>query len=374
MITAHGNMQLAVEALKAGAFDFVSKPVDLPVLRRLVETALRLEKPAADHQEQPGDGDLIGKSPAMADIRRLIDKLARNQAPVFVSGESGTGKELAGTCHPCTQPARRQTVRRRQLRRDPQELMESEFFGHVKAASRAPTATSPGCSRAPTAAPVPRRGRRPAIVDAGEAVACHQEKSVRPVGSAVGRTGRYPDYQCEPQEPGRDGGQWRVPPRPVHRIHVIELVMSPLRERREDIGHDRSHPRPPSQRTGMSKPRLDPRGTQGCSTNTISRATCANWKISSNGRRHCANNMIRIDDLGVGAAPNPDAVIAPTDAELPTEGLEEYLANVERRVITLALETTRWNRTAAARCAGHQLSRVALSPRKARPGRRGIGD
>ena len=123
-----------IEALKAGAFDFVSKPVELGVLRRLVETALRLkagENPGGDHA-QAADNTLLGRSPAIEDLRRLTDKLARSQAPVFVSGESGTGKELAA-----------RLIRQKGSRADkafvavncgaiPAELMESELFGHVK--------------------------------------------------------------------------------------------------------------------------------------------------------------------------------------------------------------------------------------------------
>ncbi|HSO80001.1 MAG TPA: response regulator, partial [Chromatiaceae bacterium] len=95
MITAHGSMDSAVAAMKAGAFDFVSKPVDLQVLRRLVAAALRLRMPPAEPGVAQDRPVLLGESPAMVELRRLIAKLARNQAPVYVSGESGTGKELA---------------------------------------------------------------------------------------------------------------------------------------------------------------------------------------------------------------------------------------------------------------------------------------
>ncbi|RMG28897.1 MAG: sigma-54-dependent Fis family transcriptional regulator, partial [Gammaproteobacteria bacterium] len=95
VITAFGSMETAVEALKAGAFDFVSKPVDLQVLRNLVDTALRLARtrhyPERDRRSRH---ELIGDSPAMQRLRALIARVARSQAPVYISGESGTGKEL----------------------------------------------------------------------------------------------------------------------------------------------------------------------------------------------------------------------------------------------------------------------------------------
>ena len=93
VITAHGDMQTAVEALKAGAFDFVSKPVDLSVLRRLVDNALRLRE--KDSVARDGAYELIGSSPVMEALRRTISKVARSQAPVCLVGPSGSGKELA---------------------------------------------------------------------------------------------------------------------------------------------------------------------------------------------------------------------------------------------------------------------------------------
>ena len=99
VITAHGNVDSAVQALKAGAFDFVSKPVDLQMLRRLVQTALKLEQTEKisdnGNDESQADSPLLGKSAAIERIRGIIRKLARSQAPIYISGESGTGKELA---------------------------------------------------------------------------------------------------------------------------------------------------------------------------------------------------------------------------------------------------------------------------------------
>ena len=95
MITAHGNMDAAVTALKAGAFDFVSKPVDLGILRRLVQTALKLGENRRSMPVVDAASRLLGNSAAMQTARATIGKLARSQAPVYISGESGVGKELA---------------------------------------------------------------------------------------------------------------------------------------------------------------------------------------------------------------------------------------------------------------------------------------
>ena len=93
MITAHGSMESAVEALKAGAFDFVSKPLNLELLRKLVDTALNL-KPLEVAEGKPDSPKLLGETPIMQQLRKRISKLARSQAPIYISGESGSGKEL----------------------------------------------------------------------------------------------------------------------------------------------------------------------------------------------------------------------------------------------------------------------------------------
>ncbi|MGW8227716.1 MAG: sigma-54-dependent transcriptional regulator, partial [Gammaproteobacteria bacterium] len=131
MITAHGNMESAIEALKAGAFDFVSKPVDLQVLRSLVTTALKLGNKSPD---APTDktASLLGTSVAIQQTRSTIGKLARSQAPVYISGESGAGKELAARLIHETGPRSDQPFVPVNCGAIPAELMESEFFGHKK--------------------------------------------------------------------------------------------------------------------------------------------------------------------------------------------------------------------------------------------------
>ena len=130
MITAYGSLDTAINALKAGAFDYLTKPVDLPRLRELVNTALRLQQ--ASSNEKAVDSRLIGDSPPMKALRKQIDKLARSQAPVYISGESGSGKELvARQIHDLGPRAERPFVPVN-CGAIPSELMESEFFGHRK--------------------------------------------------------------------------------------------------------------------------------------------------------------------------------------------------------------------------------------------------
>ncbi|MCW9023713.1 MAG: sigma-54 dependent transcriptional regulator, partial [Gammaproteobacteria bacterium] len=131
MITAHGSMETAIEALKAGAFDFVSKPVDLKILRDLVNSALRLkDKPKA--VSSSSRSMLLGQSSVMQRTRQTIEKLARSQAPVYISGPSGAGKELAARSIHEQSPRCEQAFVPVNCGAIPPELMESEFFGHKK--------------------------------------------------------------------------------------------------------------------------------------------------------------------------------------------------------------------------------------------------
>src|SRR5690554_4328232 len=130
VITAHGNMESAIRALKSGAFDFVSKPLDLHVLRNLVTTALKLVQ--QEGRDRRSRHILLGDSPAMREIRSKITKLSRNQTPIFISGESGTGKELVARLIHAMSPRSEKPFVAVNCGAIPHELMESEFFGHRK--------------------------------------------------------------------------------------------------------------------------------------------------------------------------------------------------------------------------------------------------
>ncbi|RUQ40118.1 MAG: sigma-54-dependent Fis family transcriptional regulator, partial [Candidatus Competibacteraceae bacterium] len=130
VITAHGNVESAVEALKLGAFDFVSKPFDLGVLRNLVSTALRLNR--GEQRQADGRPILLGQSVVMANVRALIAKLARSQAPILIAGESGTGKEMAARLIHLSGPRADKPFVPVNCGAIPEQLMESELFGYKK--------------------------------------------------------------------------------------------------------------------------------------------------------------------------------------------------------------------------------------------------
>lgn len=356
VITAHGNMQTAVEALKAGAFDFVSKPVDLPVLRRLVETALRLN--SGDSDRAPGgDGELLGKSPAMQEIRRLIEKLARNQAPVFVSGESGTGKELAARAIHARSPRAGQPFVPVNCGAIPQDLMESEFFGHVKGSFTGAVRDKAGLFQSAHGGTLflDEVADLPLSMQV-KLLRAIQEKSVRPVGAATEEAVDVRIISASHKDlPAMvANGEFRQDL--FYRIHVIELPMSPLRSRREDIPVMIDHILVRlAQRAGGSKPRLERDALKALYEHDYPGNVRELENILERATALCDDHTVGVEDLGLVdlRSSNATAVSVGQDAApLPEEGLEDYLARIERQVIVQALENTRWNRTAAARALG----------------------
>ena len=189
MITAFGNVEDAVEALKAGAFDFVSKPVELTVLRDLVRHALELNEPHAPAADAVASR-LYGESPAMTTLRQTIGKVARSQAPVYIAGESGVGKELvARTIHAEGGRATGPFVPVN-CGAIPSELMESEFFGHKKGSFTGAHADKPGLFQSADGGTLflDEVAELPLAMQV-KLLRAIQEKSIRPVGANAGLTG-----------------------------------------------------------------------------------------------------------------------------------------------------------------------------------------
>ena len=240
MITAHGSMETAVAAMKAGAFDFVAKPLDLQVLRRLVTAALRLGPPAAgDVETGAATGNLpplLGDSPAMVELRRLIAKLARNQAPVYVSGESGTGKELAARLIHLQGPRATAPFVPVNCGAIPPDLVESELFGHKKGAFTGAISDNPGLFQAADGGtlfldevaelPLPAQVKLLRVL---------QEKKARPVGSQREVPVDVRLISATHRDLAAEVASGRFRQDLFYRIDVIELRLPPLRERTGDI-------------------------------------------------------------------------------------------------------------------------------------------
>ncbi|CAL1238842.1 sigma-54-dependent transcriptional regulator [Candidatus Methylocalor cossyra] len=354
VITAHGNMESAIRALKHGAFDFVSKPLDLGILRNLVQTALKLRGIV------PGDASpqqLLGESPAMRDIRTKIAKLARSQAPVFVSGESGTGKELVARLIHALSPRAEKPFVAVNCGAIPEHLMESEFFGHRRGSFTGAVAdkmglfqaAEGGCLFLDEVADLPL-GLQVKLLRA------IQEKSIRPLGEAreIPVDVRIVSATHKNLAELVRTGQFRQDL--FYRINVIEIHVPPLRERRGDIPILAEH----------LLARLAASNRQPKAVLTPeAMAALLNYPFPGNVRELenileravalCENQRITAEDLGLPATrPEPAPTLVeglplPADAGL---SLDNYMDEVEKQAIRHALEKTRWNRTAAAKLLG----------------------
>ena len=366
MITAYGNVDAAVNALKAGAFDFVSKPVDIKMLRNLVQTALKLseERRSSDNGTTPISSRLIGSSKAMQQVRNTIGKLARSQAPVYISGESGTGKELAARLIHDQSPRAGASFIPVNCGAIPSELMESEFFGHKKGSFTGAHADKEGLFQSANGGTL--------FLDEVAELPLHmqvkllrviQEKAVRPIGGRgeVPVDVRILSATHKNLADLVEQGHFRQDL--FYRINVIELQIPPLRERGDDV----------RELTGVILERLAREGG-GPRVELTDEAmeALADYSFPGNVRElenileralaMCEGDAVQPDDLMLPEhAPRaPSASPARTadddeSAPLPhnsDQPLDDYISNLEREAIMKALEETRYNKTAAARKLG----------------------
>ena len=373
MITAHGSMDSAVEALKAGAFDFVSKPVNLKLLRSLVDRALNL-KPLGPKTDTESSS-LLGETPVMIALRKQISKLARSQAPIYISGESGSGKELVARSIHENGPHAQGPFIPVNCGAIPGELMESEFFGHTKGSFTGAVADKQGLFQAANGGtlfldevadlPLPMQVKLLRGI---------QEKAIRPIGSQQETSvdvrilsATHKDLTTEVER-----GAFRQDL--FYRINVIELHVPSLRERADDIpilaeellsrvADDYQIPMPELSSEAISElTRYHFPGNVRELANVLERAVAL-----------CENAIIMPDDLQLTlTVPTEEQFTKPafdskhksSEPEGPInkasgpalpedeESLDSYLENIEKSVIVDALEATRWNKTAAARKLG----------------------
>jgi len=342
VITAHGSMEAAIQALKSGAFDFVSKPVDLDVLRRLISTALRLSENRAD-----GGPRLIGESQAMRQTRATIAKLARSQAPVYISGESGVGKELVARMIHEQGPRAGQPFVPVNCGAIPHDLIESELFGHKRGSFTGAVADKPGLFQS-------AHGGTLFLDEVAELplqlqvklLRAIQEKAVRPVGSQseVAVDARVLSATHKDLGAMVRGGDFRQDL--YYRINVIELRVPPLRERREDIPPLVEHILDRLGGGDGARPALDIAAAAALQAYAFPGNVRELENILERAMTLCEGDTIRVADLRL-----PEAGGTHHGGADPL-ALEPYLDQVERQRILDALEKTRWNRTAAARLLG----------------------
>jgi two-component system, NtrC family, response regulator PilR len=357
MITAHGNMESAVAAMKAGAFDFVAKPVDLAALRALVESALRLRGRAAQTEERAGsEPPLLGDSPAMQQIRALIVKLARTQAPVFITGDSGTGKELAARLIHAQGPRRDDPFVPVNCGAIPHDLVESELFGHKKGSFTGAVADKEGLFQAASGgtlfldelADLPL----PAQVKLLRAI---QEKCIRPVGAAREVPVDVRLISASHRDLAQEVEKGRFRQDLFYRINVIELRLPALRERPEDIRRLADH----------ILRRLA--HMAGCEPNPI-RPTLSEEAIAALERYSFPGNVRELENILERATALCEGErIKVEDLYLPVNERNDTLEPCESSVPTpKTVDRARWNQIAAARALG--MTPLALRQRLSRLG------
>ena len=362
MITAFGSMDLAVEALKAGAFDFVSKPVDINVLRGLVRHALELNNAARPAAPVPQESAtrLLGTSPAMDELRATIAKVARSQAPVYIIGESGVGKELvARTIH--DQGARAAgpfiPVNCGAI---PGELMESEFFGHRKGSFTGAHADKQGLFQAASGGTLflDEVAELPLQMQV-KLLRAIQEKSVRPVGASSEVPVDVRILSATHKDLGRQVQDNLFRHDLYYRINVIELRVPPLRERRGDLPQlAATILKRLSHAQGQNTPILTPSALDALAGHAFPGNVRELENVLERALALADGDSIGASDLRLpSTAPIPrlDTQAAPASAEEglvdidPGNGaLPSYIEQLERAAIQKALEENRWNKTRTA--------------------------
>jgi two-component system response regulator PilR (NtrC family) len=345
VITAFGSAENAVAALKAGAFDYLAKPVALEQLRALVKQALKVpEKP-----QSPSSYQLLGESPAMQQVQAMIDRLAKSQAPVFINGESGSGKELAARTIHANGPRGELPFVPVNCGAIPENLMESEFFGYRKGAFTGAETDRDGFFQAANGGTLflDEVADLPLAMQV-KLLRAIQEKKVRKVGATQEETVDVRIISATHKKLAGlvDSGEFRQDL--YYRLHVIELAMPSLREMREDIPLIANAILAKLTRGQPAK--LDADAVAALERYPFPGNVRELENILERGLSLAADpQRITLDDLHFTPVADEAEAPAPPGEKWP---LQDYLDRVERVAINEALEKTRYNRTAAAKLLG----------------------
>jgi two-component system response regulator PilR (NtrC family) len=351
VITAHGNVETAVRALKLGAFDFISKPLDVAALRKLIGATLKLGESSESTIQLP-QVKLLGRSRAMEQLRELIERVARSQAPVHIYGESGTGKELVA-----------HLIHDAGARRDgpfvpvncgaiPGELMESELFGHKKGSFTGAIADKQGLIQSAEGGTL--------FLDEIADLPLHmqvkllrviQEKSVRPVGESKETPTDVRILSATHKNLSALVAEGKFREDLFYRVNVIEIRVPPLRERLEDIdelveaiaarlGRQVGRPQRVTEAAARALREYHFPGNVRELENVLERAATL-----------CTQGVIDVTDLQL--RPKVTSTEIPITNTVATgERLGDALEDIERDAIVRALEQTRYNKTKAAQLLG----------------------
>ena len=351
VITAHGNTENAVAALKAGAFDYVSKPVGLEQLRTLIKSALSLP----DRAEAPRAGQpLQGESAPLVQVRALIAKLARTQAPVYISGESGSGKELAARLIHDNGARRQAPFVPVNCGAIPESLMESEFFGYKKGAFTGAAEDRGGFFQAAHGGTLflDEVADLPLAMQV-KLLRTIQEKKVRKVGATQEDPLDVRILCATHRDLTALAAAGRFRQDLFYRLNVIELKMPPLRECREDVPRiaaailrrlaaQNGTPAP-----RLSRPALDELVQYDFPGNVRELENILERAVALSGAEELTPQDVALHRIAAEEPQESTAARGTLDGPLPA-----YLDRIEREAIVAALARTGFNRTAAARLLG----------------------
>jgi len=358
VITAHGNVESAVRALKLGAFDFVSKPLDLGVLRKLVGSAIKLGVAIDEETAATLRGPrLLGESAVMEQLREMIGRVARSQAPVHICGESGTGKELVARMIHESGGRRGAPFVAVNCGAIPTELMESELFGHKRGSFTGAFADKKGLAQSAEGGTL--------FLDEVADLPLHmqvkllrvvQEKTVRPVGESREERVDVRILSATHKNLSELVSQGQFREDLFYRINVIELRVPALRERAEDIGEiaDAILERL-ARRAGTSSGGIAPDAVALLQTYPFPGNVRELENVLERALTLSTGGVIEPDHIRLRAGTRPVAVEKSAETPNGADGstaLGSQLENIERDAIVKALEKTRYNKTAAAKLLG----------------------
>jgi len=365
VITAHGNLDNAVAALKAGAFDYLSKPVALDQLRAVVNAALSLPIPVEITQSET-TRVLLGRSAAMEQVRELIGRVARSQAPVHISGESGSGKELAARLIVEKSSRREQAFVAVNCGAIPENLLESEFFGYRKGAFTGADKDRDGFFQAASSGTLflDEVADLPLAMQV-KLLRVIQERKVRRVGATAEEEVDVRILSATHQNLAELVKQGKFRQDLFYRLNVIAIQMPALRELREDI----------PEISGQILTRLRGKARVEFSAGAMQALNKYDFpgnvreleNVIERGLALCSENIIQVEDLQLSPADIAEMSSAGLQGKYP---LTDYLDRIEREAILEALKQTSFNRTAAAKILGvtfralrHRMSRLNITGR-----------
>jgi two-component system response regulator PilR (NtrC family) len=358
MITAYGNTETAIMAMKAGAFDYIAKPIDLTKLRTLINSALKVD---SNNEVMTGTPplQLLGSSETLVQLRAKISKLANSLAPIFINGESGSGKEVVARMIHQQGPRASKPFIAVNCGAIPSELMESEFFGHEKGSFTGASEKKEGLFKAAEAgtlfldevADLPKDMQ----VKLLRAI---QEKSIRPVGSNQEFPVDVRILSATHKNLSTEVTHGSFRQDLFYRINVIELIVPSLRERPEDIGELCHHfLEKLSVRYNHAKPTITDAALKKLSGYSFPGNVRELENILERAFTLCEENNIQPNDLVI-TEHNSVELQANSQAHKGIDitqaigKFEPFMEDIEKQVLEYALEQTRWNKTAAAELLG----------------------